>query len=259
MTWGTATAGSSAVSRLLWVSALLGTVALTVLIVGAMGASGQTYRPAHVRTSAQAIFQRDCAVCHGNTARGSNRGPSLVGSGAAALDFWLSTGRMPLRSPSETPSRHTPSYDPATIRALISYIQSLTGPGGPPIPMVDLRNATLSTGGEFFRVQCAACHSWAGEGGALLSRAAPPTSHASPTQIFEAIRTGPGAMPRFGQAALSDREVNDVVAYVQYLNHPLDRGGNPLGRIGPLAEGAAALVIGLGLMAAASRWIGTRG
>jgi ubiquinol-cytochrome c reductase cytochrome c subunit len=92
-----------------------------------------------------------------------------------------------------------------------------------------------------------------------VNRAAPPTTHATPTQIVEAIRTGPGAMPRFGTAALSDREVNDVTAYVRYLDHPIDRGGDPLGRMGPLAEGAAALVIGLGSLTLASRWIGTRG
>ena len=210
-------------------------------------------------TEGRTRYESDCAVCHGDSGRGSSRGPSLVNVGAASLDFWLSTGRMPLASPSETPQRRAPAYRAATIRNLIAYIQYLTGPGGPPIPHVQLTGADLAAGGVFFRLQCAACHSWAGEGGALVSRAAPPTNQATPTQIVEAIRIGPGAMPRFGQAALTDSEAKNVVAYVRYLTHPIDRGGDPLGRIGPLAEGAAALVIGLGLLALASRWIGTRG
>ncbi len=204
-------------------------------------------------------FESDCAVCHGDSGRGSSRGPSLANVGAASLDFWLSTGRMPLSSPSETPQRRAPAYRASTIRALIAYIQYVAGSGGPPIPHVDLAGADLAAGGVSFRLQCAACHSWAGEGGALVSRAAPATNQATPAQVFEAIRIGPGAMPRFGQAALTDREVKDVVAYVRYLAQPVDRGGDPLGRIGPLAEGAAALFIGLGLLALASRWIGTRG
>lgn len=228
-------------------------VAMETLTTGSV-ALGSRRLSADTRT----LFERDCAVCHGNMAAGSPRGPSLVGVGAATLDFWLSTGRMPISSPSQTPERRPPAYSASTIRSLIAYIQALTGSTGPPIPSVNLQGTDLGVGGESFRVQCAACHSWAGEGGALVNRAAPPTNHATPTQIVEAIRTGPGAMPRFGTAALSDQEVNDVVAYVRYLDHPVDHGGDPLGRIGPLAEGAAALVVGLGLLTLASRWIGTR-
>jgi quinol---cytochrome-c reductase cytochrome c subunit len=244
-----------------WLAFLLLVAGLAITAVevtqpaGAQPALGPTPGGTEGRTR----FESDCAVCHGNSARGSPRGPSLVNVGAASLDFWLSTGRMPLTSPSDTPQRRAPAYTPSTIRALIAYVQYLTGSGGPPIPHVRLTDADVAVGGVSFRLQCAACHSWAGEGGALVSRAAPPTNKATPTQIFEAIRIGPGAMPRFGQAALTDAEVNNVVAYVRYLDHPVDRGGDPLGRLGPLAEGAAALFIGLGLLALASRWIGTRG
>jgi quinol---cytochrome-c reductase cytochrome c subunit len=229
---------------------------LAALAAAAVEAPGSTLPAPSPRI--RTIYERDCAVCHGNDARGSARGPSLVGVGAGALDFWLSTGRMPIPSPSSEPQRRAPAYGPATIRSLVGYVQSLTGPGGPVIPHVDLRTADLANGGTLFRVQCAACHSWAGEGGALVSRAAPPTNRATPTQIAEALRTGPGAMPRFGSAALSDQEVADVVAYVRYLDHPNDHGGYPLGRIGPLAEGAVAVFVALGLLFLAIRWIGTR-
>jgi len=45
---------------------------------------------------------------------------------------------------------------------------------------------------------------------------------------------------------------------VRYLDHPDDRGGDPLGHFGPLAEGAIAVFVGLGLLVLAVRWIGTR-
>ena len=55
------------------------------------------------------------------------------------------------------------------------------------------------------------------------------------------------------------REIDDVVAYVRYLDHPDDRGGQPLWYLGPVAEGAAAIILGLGTLMLAIRWIGSRG
>jgi quinol---cytochrome-c reductase cytochrome c subunit len=206
---------------------------------------------------AQAIFLRDCAVCHGADGRGTERGPSLAHVGAAALDFWISTGRMPLDDPDQPPERSTPKYSRRTIDALVQYATQLTG-GGPAIPTVDTKGADAAAGGQLFRLNCAACHAWAGDGGALTRRAAPSTHQATPTQIAEAIRTGPGRMPRFGQAALTGRQLEDVIAYTRYLDHPNDRGGYGLAHLGPLAEGAVAIIVALGLLIVGVRWIGTR-
>jgi ubiquinol-cytochrome c reductase cytochrome c subunit len=240
---------------------------LVVLFLGAIGTLTESAIEANASPlpetatptpKSEFLFERDCAVCHGNDARGSPRGPTLVGVGAASLDYWLSTGRMPTSGPSATPPRRPPRYSPGEIQGLIAYVQSLTGVSGPPIPRVNLSAADIANGGVLFRLNCAACHSWAGEGGALVQGSAPTTMHATSTQIAEAIRVGPDAMPSFGRAALSDQEVTDVIAYVRGLDHPDDRGGFPLGRIGPLAEGAAAIVLGLGLLVLSILWIGTR-
>jgi ubiquinol-cytochrome c reductase cytochrome c subunit len=246
--------------RVVWAGvAFLFLGAVAILTDAAMEANASPLPETATPTpKSQFLFERDCAVCHGNDARGSPRGPSLVGVGAASLDYWLSTGRMPASGPSATPPRRPPRYSPTEIQGLIAYVQSLTGAGGPPIPRVSLRDADIANGGVLFRLNCAACHSWASEGGALVHGSAPTTVHATPTQIAEAIRVGPDAMPSFGRAALSDEEVANVIAYVRGLDHPDDRGGFPLGRMGPLAEGAAALVIGLGLLLLTVRWIGTR-
>jgi ubiquinol-cytochrome c reductase cytochrome c subunit len=144
------------------------------------------------------------------------------------------------------------------IRALVDYAWELTGRTGPDIPHVDLRHAGIARGGELYRLNCAACHSWAGTGGALTERQAPSIAPSTPTQIAEAIRVGPGWMPHFGTAAITDSQLPDVVAYARYSAHPNNRGGQPLGHVGPLAEGAVSVFVGLGLLLLFTRWIGTR-
>jgi ubiquinol-cytochrome c reductase cytochrome c subunit len=238
---------------------------LAALIVLTAGA-GRAPRAAaaHARTAVvgaadiRTVYLRDCAVCHGADGTGTARGPSLAHVGTAALDFWISTGRMPLSSPDAQPERKAPAYPRSVIDGLVRYVHALTGGGGTPIPMIATAHANVANGGDLFRLNCAACHSWAGDGGALPERAAPPTHAATQTQIAEAIRTGPGRMPAFGTAALDQRQLDAVVAYTRYLDHPSDRGGFDLGHLGPLAEGAVAVLIGLGLLIVGIRWIGTR-
>ena len=56
-------------------------------------------------------------------------------------------------------------------------------------------------------------------------------------------------MPVFGAQTLSDQQVSDVAAYVQYLHHPDDRGGLGLGHLGPIPEGFVGWVVGMGAAA----------
>jgi ubiquinol-cytochrome c reductase cytochrome c subunit len=208
-------------------------------------------------TDVEHVFLRDCAVCHGADGRGTDLGPDLRGAGTAGIDYQLSTGRMPLSSPGAESSRSTAKYSPATIRALVAYVHGLVG-GGPAIPNVDAATGSLQTGGSIYRLNCAACHAWSGDGGALLNRAAPSVHPATEVQIAEAIRTGPGNMPAFGTAAITRDQLDSVIRYVRHLDHPDDRGGLALGHLGPLAEGAVAILLALGVLVVAVRWIGTR-
>lgn len=242
--------------------------------------AGGALRPAATTVEADIgqIYRSDCAVCHGPQGRGTSRGTTLVGVGRASLHYQLTTGRMPLAGvgrdadspgaplrplpntvgidPDIVPRRHEPAYDPSTITALIDYVDALTGGGGPDIP--DPRGGDVAEGGELFRLNCAACHAWAGEGGALLRRTAPSVLPATDVQVAEAIRVGPSQMPAFGLAALTDEQVASVVAYVRYLQDPRNRGGLALGHLGPFAEGAVALAAVAALMLFL-RWIGERG
>lgn len=267
-------------SRVGWLLVVPAMMAVTVTMLTmsstAKATSGQV--PADGSGDVQRIFRSDCAVCHGADGRGTARGPTLFGVGRASIDYQLSTGRMPLapvgRSNVEegTPlqplpnnaapddeivsKRHHPAYPPETITPLVDYIANLSGGVGPGIPRVG--EGDLAEGGALFRQQCAGCHAWAGDGGALLRIEAPALHSATRTQIAEAIRVGPGQMPVFGTAALTETQMASVVAYVRYLDRPSDRGGQPFWHLGPFAEGAVALIALAGLLLF-TRWIGERG
>ncbi len=237
-------------------------VGLTLGLAGVGLARSPAQAPARDAQAAprdiRALYLRDCAICHGSDGRGTEQGPSLVDVGPAAVDFWVSTGRMPLPTAGADAVRRKPRYSPDVIHALVAYVVSITGGGGQPIPVVHPAAGDVGKGGVLFRQQCAACHAWSGEGGALIRREAPSTHPATPTQIAEAVRTGPGNMPVFGTTAIADRDLNSLVAYTRYLARPRDQGGEPLWYVGPLAEGAAAGILGLGLLLIAARWIGSR-
>jgi ubiquinol-cytochrome c reductase cytochrome c subunit len=256
-----------------------GAAAANGLPVG-LASPGAAAAPPASLPAARDIYLRDCAACHAADGRGTVRGPNLVGVGRGFVDYELSTGRMPLLGlPAQDPrrtrvlrqlpgvqfnsfpvlpvQRAAPAYPPGVIAALVDFVGSF-GVGGPDIPNVDLAGADLARGGQLFRLDCAACHEWAGGGGALLNRVAPALHNATPVQIAEAVRAGPGQMPAFGPAAISTGDLNSLVAYVRYLNHPRDPGGNGLWHLGPFAEGAIALILGVGVLLLVTGWIGER-
>jgi ubiquinol-cytochrome c reductase cytochrome c subunit len=177
--------------------------------------------------------------------------------GAASVDFYLSTGRMPLDRPRAQAERKRVAYSPAQIRQLVAYVTSLAP--GPAVPQIDPATGDLPDGLHLYANNCAPCHSSAAAGGALGHAVyAPALNRATPLQIAEAVRIGPGAMPVFGPDTLDDAQLASVVRYVGYLHHPDDRGGLGLGHLGPIPEGFVAWIVGLGAMLVAVRWIGTK-
>ena len=74
--------------------------------------------PGSCMARGRALFAQECASCHGEDLRGRpEKGPSLRGAGAAAADFYLSTGRMPLADPTDEPTRAHPPTRAPTSRA----------------------------------------------------------------------------------------------------------------------------------------------
>jgi len=201
------------------------------------------------------LFVNGCATCHGMSANGvAGRGPSLIGVGAQAADFYLSTGRMPLAAPGMQPTRAHPAYSAGQIHALVTYIASL---GGPPIPYADPAAGSLSHGRTVFADACAGCHQ---TGGVVPGGIVPPLDRATPTQIAEAIRIGPYLMPRFSSSQLDQHDIDSIARYViEARTNPVDAGGWSLGHLGPIPEGMVAWFVAIGGLLLVARVIGERG
>jgi ubiquinol-cytochrome c reductase cytochrome c subunit len=204
------------------------------------------------------LFVEDCATCHGLFAQGVNgQAPSLIGVGAAAVDFQVSTGRMPAAELGAENERKPPHLTPAQTLAVAAYIQSLGG--GPTIPsaaQVSTSGANMGLGQQLFVANCAACHNFVGAGGALTyGRSAPPLTLSTPTQIYEAMQTGPEAMPVFSDLTITPQEKRDIIAYVTTVRSEPNPGGFSLGRIGPVTEGLVAFLGLLLFLVLAAFWI----
>jgi len=209
------------------------------------------------------LFEQNCSSCHGVNAQGSALAPVLQSLGAGTIDFWLSTGRMPLANPSEQAVRKTPRFDNSQILQIVAFVNSIQPPseGSIAIPSINLSGTNLSNGEDLFVLNCAACHTILGTGDAIAENQYAPSLHQATTyQIVEAMRTGPGEMPRFGPGTLTDQQVADIVAYVSGpgVQRPDNHGGIGLGGVGPVAEGFIALLIGVGGLMLVAFWLGDR-
>ncbi len=212
----------------------------------------------------KALFDVSCASCHGLNAEGTTEAPTLVGVGAAAVDFQVGTGRMPMAKPAaQQPSGQT-SFDADETAALAAYVASLgAGPGIPSSAQVstsDLTAQQIARGGEIFRTNCSACHNYEGSGGALPNgKYAPSLKKTSPTHIWEALRTGPSAMPVFSQGVLTDQDVREVIGYLESLHSEPNNGGFSLAGLGPVGEGFWGWVIGIGSLVIIAMWLAKKG
>jgi ubiquinol-cytochrome c reductase cytochrome c subunit len=216
------------------------------------------------------LFLEGCSSCHGINAQGgiitdaqrtpSITGPSLIGVGAAAVDFQVGTGRMPLAAPGAQAMRKEPIYSQTEIEQLAAYIASLAP--GPPIPTaedLDTSGADLQLGGAIWRTNCTQCHNFAGVGGALSTGAYAPTLKLStPKQMWEAMLTGPESMPVFSNNTITPDQKRDVIKYIETLRTEPNPGGLSLGRIGPVSEGLFLWTVGIGAVLAVAVWIGAK-
>lgn len=204
------------------------------------------------------LYQTSCSTCHALDAGGTENGPTLQAVGPAAVDFMLSSGRMPLASPNEQPQRQEPKFTSPQIDAIVAYVQTLA-PGGPSIPVVNPSGGSIATGQQLFSNNCSGCHGATAEGDSVGGgEIAPSLYPPDGTQIGEAIRTGPGVMPRFDPDNISAQDVNSISRYLIWVRTHGNEGGVSLGRVGPIAEGLAAFVVGLGLLILVLRLTGSK-
>lgn len=249
--------------------------ALFAVLAVALGTTGAAYAVVSDKTTAQSVnsatsatqveegkqlFMEGCSSCHGTGAQGTSDGPSLIGVGAAAVDFQVGSGRMPMNGPGIQAVSRDPQYNEDEIAALAAYVASLgAGPAIPSDEDVDPTGADLAMGGELFRTNCSQCHNVAGKGGALSEgRFAPNLMTAEPKEVYEAMITGPQNMPVFSDKTITPEEKKAIIAYIEDLQAQSSPGGAGLGRLGPVTEGLFIFLFGLGGLAIVAVWIGAK-
>lgn len=239
----------------------------------AAAASSPSSFPSQVKRG-KSLYGRYCLSCHGMNGSGvypsrvigagpgrdqqqqNAIGPPLKGVGAMAADFYLRTGYMPLQKIGLQPRRSKSPLSPSEINALIAYVASLGN--GPAVPTPQPGRGNLSEGMHLFTDNCAGCHQIAIQGGYVTGAVPPALEDASSTQIAEAVRIGPYVMPTFSKKQISDRQLNSIIAYVQYAKHPDDRGGWAIGHLGPVPEGLVTWFIAALALVAVCMVIGKR-
>jgi len=202
------------------------------------------------------LFQANCATCHGLNLQGTSQGPTLIGVGAASVDFQVGTGRMPLAATGPQAEKKPVQFTAEQTFALANFVAS-KGPG-PAIPSDRYLqgDGDVAVGAELFRINCAMCHNVAGAGGALTQgKYAPSLGNIEAVYIYEAMITGPQNMPVFNEQNISPQEKADIITYLRYLDETPSVGGFGLGNIGPVSEGLFIWIFGLGALVAITVWL----
>jgi ubiquinol-cytochrome c reductase cytochrome c subunit len=234
-------------------------VALVYGVLTRTGSSAQASPASAQQDIAQgkALFDATCSSCHGLDAQGTTQAPSLIGAGAAAVYFQMSTGRMPAKEVGAEQPRKPVTFTQQQIYEIADYVASLGG--GPPIPdaqQVSTVGADTALGSQLFTANCAQCHGFAGDGGALTyGKFAPALTQSTPTQIYTAMLTGPEAMPVFSDGTLTPQAKRDIIAYIVDTRVEPNPGGLSLGRIGPVTEGLVIFLGGMGFLVLIAMWI----
>ena len=254
-------------------------IVVMLLALGVVGAvySAVAPEPAKAETASKndvdagrKLFLIGCASCHGKNAsgietkRGGNYGPSLIGVGAAAVDFQVGTGRMPMAKSAPQAPVKDPEYTAEETKQLAAYIASLgPGPAIPDSEYTDISGKTVEQireGGEFFRTNCTACHNSVGAGGALPGgKYAPKLDGVSAKHIAEAMMTGPQQMPVFSDDVITPEDKSNIIAYIKAVQNQPNYGGMAGGGLGPVSEGLFTWIIGIGILLIAAVWIGAHG
>ena len=204
----------------------------------------------------ESLYQSDCSSCHGMALNGTpGVAPSLRGVGAGPVDFYLSTGRMPMANSREEPLRAPPAYTRNQMNALIAFVSRF---GGPPTPAADPARGDLALGLQQFTLHCAGCHQVVARGGPTLGAVAPNLQQATAQQVAEAVRLGPYLMPHFDATQIDQHELDSIAAYVLWTRKPDNAGGWGIYNLGPIPEGIVAWFVALAALVIVARLIGER-
>ncbi len=234
----------------------------TLLSPGEAEASAAAPPSAEQVKDGQALFEANCATCHGLQAQGSDAAPTLIGVGAASVDFQVGTGRMPLAASAQQAPEKEVQFNAEETAAMAAYVASLAP--GPAIPTDEMVAAVsdperIAQGNDLFRTNCAMCHNVVGAGGALTQgKYAPSLEGTNGKWIYEAMLTGPQSMPVFNDANITPEEKQNLISYVKQVQEQPSPGGLKLGSLGPISEGLFAFAAGLTALILCAVWLGRR-
>jgi len=190
------------------------------------------------------VFAKQCSTCHGELGQGKAAAVTILGP---SLQAEHDLGQV--MSAVESGPSHMPAFSRVLsaeeIREVSRYVTSQ-------IAVIPMSGGDIGEGGKLFRMYCATCHRTAVRGGAMAftGRNAPDLANKSGALIAGAIRWGPGTMPSFPESVLNDQQLDSIVEYVKFVQHPPNPGGNPLKYFGPVSEGcvgAAGLLALIGI------------
>ncbi|WP_120004793.1 c-type cytochrome [Nesterenkonia muleiensis] len=206
------------------------------------------------------LFTANCATCHGPNAEGTDAGPSLIGAGAASVEFQVGTGRMPMQMQGPQAPQKPPQFNEEQTTQMAAYVASLgAGPAVPDDEWLDVDQGDPARGGELFRINCAMCHNAAGAGGALTEgKYAPSVLGVEPVHVYTAMSTGPQNMPVFSDANIPPEDKRDIIAFLQTYDQQGSPGGFSLGALGPVSEGLLIWTLGLALLIGSMVWLTSR-
>ncbi|MEE2523312.1 cytochrome c [Pseudarthrobacter sp. J75] len=239
-----------------------------LLVTGGLYAAATTVNEAKAQTTTysasdtaegEKLFEANCATCHGMGASGTQDGPSLVGVGAASVDFQVGTGRMPMQMNGPQAQQKPVQFNDEQTHQLSAYVASLGA--GPAIPEEGLLDGQgdAAAGGELFRVNCAMCHNAAAAGGALTrGKYAPALAGVEEKHIYEAMVTGPQNMPVFSDSNIDPEGKRDIITFLKNIESNPTPGGFALGSLGPVAEGLFVWIAGLGVIIGFTIWLTSR-
>ena len=211
--------------------------------------------PASFASTGAGLYAANCERCHGPNGEGAS-GPKLAGAaGARAADFYLRTGYMPLGHVGAQPWSSRVLFSPRELTQLIGFVGSL---GGPPVPKPHPEQGSVAEGLRLFTQHCSGCHQIAAAGGYVTGARVPSLQHVSDTEIAEAVRIGPYVMPTFSARAITNRQLDSLIRYVDYTKHPDDRGGWAIGHVGPVPEGIVTWLVAIVVLVGTCLVIGRR-
>ena len=221
---------------------------------------GEERSPAQTQILGADVYTSQCAICHGASGQGGQTpsgatAPELRKIPVALVDLVTRTGRMPPGDPDGDSKSAHPIGDErrAALLAWMGEQFELTGS----LPDLDFTRGNPARGQEVYAANCAQCHGSTGGGGVAGGGAFTPVLvDREPEVLAEAIRLGPFQMPQFGEDVISDRELRDVIAFLEEVQ---GEPGTPVGlvELNPVFAGAFVFAIALAAIFSAM-WISGR-